>query len=802
MRKRLKKLREKLFSLKENLSNSIIYFAYYHLPIKKNLVFIESKGGEDLAGNMLRIAQELSKPEYGGLKIVFHVNRPHKKKVKALLKTYGIAAYKLAHRRVSVGVAMERARFLFTDADLPKYYVKRPGQVLVNTWHGTPQKHMGRRNQSERVSVGTLQRMDMVSDYLVYPSRYMGEVMMGDYMIANLSKAKLLWEGYPRNCVFFDEERRRELTGKLGLDGKRVYVYMPTYRGIWWKKDKAEQQDAVANYLFELDAKMADDQIMLVKLHLYGGEIDYSQYRHISPFPEGYETYDVLNTADCLITDYSSVFFDFANTGRKIILFAYDEEEYFVDRGVYFPLSELPFPNVKTVDGLLREMDAPKNYDDKAFLEKFCTYDRPDAVQRLCRHVVLGQQVCHEGTLSNGKENVLVFAGGMAKNGITTAVINLLKNVDKSKRNYYLVFRASDVRTALERLDIISDDIDYLVMDHPPCRTLAERRQSQKFSRSRDIDKPLCSRLKRLYTREFQSYYANADIAHLVQFDGYGIDVNLMYLLQPIHKVIMVHNDMCQEVRMRPGLQHAATLRLCYRGYDKVAVVSPDLIAPTEKIAGRGDNIVTVNNYHNTEEICRNAMLPVEMQPNTTVQCFRPGGVEELLQGEGPHFVSIGRFSWEKGHLMLLDSFERFWQEHPAATLLIIGGLGVLYEKTAAKARSLQCWRNVAVIRTIANPMPILKRCDLFILSSRYEGLPMTIKEADTLGVPVLVTTIPSIQQFAAQYGLYQVPTTADGLYRGMVDFTLGRIPVMGIDFEAYNKAAVEEFESLFEASN
>lgn len=74
----------------------------------------------------------------------------------------------------------------------------------------------------------------------------------------------------------------------------------------------------------------------------------------------------------------------------------------------------------------------------------------------------------------------------------------------------------------------------------------------------------------------------------------------------------------------------------------------------------------------------------------------------------------------------------------------------------------------------------------------------MTIKEADTLGVPVLVTTIPSIQEFAARYGLYQVPTTADGLYRGMVDFTLGRIPVMGIDFEAYNQAAVTEFESLF----
>lgn len=799
MKKRLIKIKEKLLSLKENLINSIIYFAYYHLPIKEDLVFIESKGGEDLAGNMLRIAQELAKLDYGRLRFIFHVNVPHEEKVKELLKTYGITCYKLVHSRVMIGLVMEQAKYLFTDADLPKYYVKRRSQILVNTWHGTPLKHMGRKNQSEKIGVGTLQRMNMVSDYLVYPSRYMGEVMMGDYMIANLSKAKILWEGYPRNCVFFDQKRRQEFIERLGLSGKRIYVYMPTYRGIWWKKNKTEQQKIVTHYLSELDAKMADDQIMLVKLHLYSGcKVDYSKYQHIRAFPEGYETYDILNTADCLITDYSSVFFDFANTRRKIILFAYDEEEYFADRGIYFPLSELPFPNVKTVESLLEEMDSPRDYDDQKFIEKFCTYDRPDAVQRLCRHVVLGQQVCTEGTLANGKENVLVFAGGLAKNGITTAVINLLKNVDGTKRNYYLVFRVADVRKTPERLDVIPDDVDYLAMDHSPFRTLTERWQSQKFSRNRDINVAYPSRLKRLYDREFQGYYANADIAHLVQFDGYGIDINLMYLHQSIHKIIVVHNDMCQEIKTK-SWQHGATLRLCYRGYDKVAVVSKDLIEPTAKIAGRLDNIVTVNNYHNTEEICYKATLPIEFQPSTTIQCFKPGGIEDLIRGEGPHFVSIGRFSGEKNHLMLLDSFNRFWREYPTATLIIIGGLGALYEKTATQARYLSCWKNVAIIRSIANPMPILKRCDLFILPSKYEGLPMTIKEADTLGIPVLTSTIPSVQCFAAQHDLYQVRTTVDGLYRGMVDFTLGRIPVMGIDFEAYNQTAVAEFESLFE---
>ena len=95
-----------------------------------------------------------------------------------------------------------------------------------------------------------------------------------------------------------------------------------------------------------------------------------------------------------LITDYSSVFFDFANTGRKIILFNYDEEDYQSYRGFYFPLSDLPFPKVTTIDELINELNCAKNYDDAGFLEKFCTYDNPDAAKNICRHIFLKEKVC------------------------------------------------------------------------------------------------------------------------------------------------------------------------------------------------------------------------------------------------------------------------------------------------------------------------------------------------------------------------------------------------------------------------
>lgn len=83
---------------------------------------------------------------------------------------------------------------------------------------------------------------------------------------------------------------------------------------------------------------------MFVKLHNYmNNAIDFSIYSHIKPFPDIYESYAFLSIADCLITDYSSVFFDFANTGRKIILFAYDKEDYLKQRGLYISLMNCLF---------------------------------------------------------------------------------------------------------------------------------------------------------------------------------------------------------------------------------------------------------------------------------------------------------------------------------------------------------------------------------------------------------------------------------------------------------------------------
>ncbi len=71
--------------------------------------------------------------------------------------------------------------------------------------------------------------------------------------------------------------------------------------------------------------------------------------------------------------------------------------------------------------------------------------------------------------------------------------------------------------------------------------------------------------------------------------------------------------------------------------------------------------------------------MPIEFQKDTEIFCPHPNGVNHILNSPGMKFITIGRFSPEKGHFRLIDAFEEFHKSYPDSSLIIIGGLGVLF---------------------------------------------------------------------------------------------------------------------------
>ena len=164
-------------------------------------------------------------------------------------------------------------------------------------------------------------------------------------------------------------------------------AFMPTYRG---EEQQQEQMREIKELLDSLDKQLSEKQLVYVNLHhkMEGG-IEYGRYRHIRRFPSVLDTYEVLCAADCLCTDYSSLMFDFAVTGRKIILYCPDLEEYQAARGIYLDMKELPFPKTKNCSELMEEFHTDKNYDDSKFLQTFCSYDDAANAERFCRSMFL-----------------------------------------------------------------------------------------------------------------------------------------------------------------------------------------------------------------------------------------------------------------------------------------------------------------------------------------------------------------------------------------------------------------------------
>lgn len=260
------------------------------------------------------------------------------------------------------------AHYLFNNVHFPMLFVKKEEQVYVNTWHGTPLKRIGKKAGHDALIVQNMQRDFLSADILVSPNPATTKVFEQDFNICGLMKNGIDEIGYPRNEIFYDNRYRERERRKLGFEGKKVLFYMPTWR---------EYNDQIINFSREMEMlseRLGSEYLIYLKLHPLD-RFEKSELQNVRYMPEEYEVYEFLQCCDVLITDYSSVLFDFANTRRKIVLYQFDREDYYKDRGVYSNIQEkLCFPIAKTVSELAEFIqNGTVEYSD--FCSEFCPWD-------------------------------------------------------------------------------------------------------------------------------------------------------------------------------------------------------------------------------------------------------------------------------------------------------------------------------------------------------------------------------------------------------------------------------------------
>ncbi len=786
--------------------NRIAYYRYYKkMEVDENVILLESQHGDNLNGNIFYLLKELNKNNYG-LKVYVVVKENKIDSFSLLLNEYGINNFEFVKMFSKKYYRLcASAKYLVNDTSFLPFFIKKKGQVCLNTWHGTPFKTLGRSDNTDYYNLGNVQRNFIFSDYLLYPNEYTKKRMVEDYMLENTAESEIVLSGYPRNSVFFTDNNSSKQKIKtfmaqkkgVNIDNKKLIAYMPTWRGNLSNKDE-DQEDITYSILREIDRKLSDDQIMFVNLHPFVADsINYDDFKHIYPFVQGIETYDFLNTCDILVTDYSSVFFDFAITKKKIVLFAYDEEEYFRDRGVYFSFKDLPFTMCKTVDELMKELSLPKNYDDAQFIQQFCPLDSIDVSRKLLDLFIQGKKsdLQIEKMKDNGKKKVLIYVGNLAKNGITSAVMSLLRNVDLDKYNYYITFSARRIEGNEAVIKNLDKRIKYIPLSGKMNATLWQKFVLKAYRRMKLPQSTLENMFDELYLHEIRRCYYNVYFDNVVQYNGYEYKRQLMFGRFRGNKIIFVHNDMLGETNTKNN-QHLPTIRYAYSHYNKVAIVSEDIRNSTVKISGNPDNIYLVENTIDYKGIQTKAKLDVTFDDDTE-STIALDDLKVILSSPNKKFITVGRFSPEKGHRRLIDSFYRLWQEHKDIYLIIVGGLGVKYQETLEYAKNLPCKDHIVLIKSLSNPYTVLSRCDYFVLSSFYEGLGLVLLEANIVGLPIMSTDITGPRNFMLKNGGYLCENSDEGIYDGMAKMLKGEIKPISINYEDYNKKAVEEFESI-----
>lgn len=795
--------------LKKMLRGNFSYFynlSYQEYIKKVNInykyILIEPQQGRTINGSMFYIIKELtSNKKYSDYMVYVALKEeaiPSAKKILNHNKIENIQIVKYLSREYYKLLAS--SKYLMTDTSFPSCFIKRDKQVILNTWHGTPLKCLGKKSKSDYHSIGNVQKNFIVSDYLLYPNEYTKKHLIDDYMLENICDAKVILTGYPRNTAFLDEKSRNIIRRELKLDDKEILVYMPTWRECKTREEIEENAEIITTQLIQLESELKENQVLFINLHpLDRKSINFELFDKIKQFPEEYETYQLLNIADCLITDYSSVFFDFAITKRKIILFTYDEEKYLSTRGLYFDFNELPFTKVHTVKELVNAINEEKKYDEGNFIQKYCSYDNIDTTKKICETVILNKtnDLKIENIKNNQKENILLYVGNLAKNGITSSIKNLLSNIDTDEKNYYLTFSTNKIGNNKEQLLTFPEGVKYIATTGKTNMSIPQKIKFILFKNDLISINRFKNTVNEVYQYEIKRLYGNIKFDSVIQFCGYEYKKILFYSVFDCNTAIYVHSDMENEIKTRQ-IQHNRTLQYAYNAYKKVVVVNEDLIESTSNISKRKDNIYVANNIINYKNVIESSKVSEvsfdeDTQSNITLEKLN----EILEDNTKKKFITIGRFSPEKGHDRLIKAFNKLYNENPNIYLIIIGGAGKKYDETLELINNIEAKENIIAIRSVSNPYVILKKCDYFVLSSYYEGFGIVIAEADILAKPVISTDVIGPRGFIKENNGTLVENNEQGLYNGMKKMLENKIKCMKVNYKKYNENAIKEFYKI-----
>ena len=361
----LNKLKKIIYTITFKIINQIFVIIF---PLKQNKILLLSDVRGVLGGNLQFVYDKIKNSKAYEIKIIFKADRSIKRTLKQNIEL-------IYHLSISKYILLD-------DASHSVALMKvREGQEVCQLWHASGAfKTFGySRNDRE------IKNQNDIWHYKYTKAFVSSENIRECYAEGfGIPLENVIAAGTPRTDVFFDEKlkskTKKEILNKYpALKDKKIILFAPTYRGTSVSQATYDFDAIDYKFLYE---NLKDEYIFIFKWHpaIYWNIKD-SLQKELSDMSDFYYDFssdrdinDLLFIADILITDYSSVLFDWALLKKPIIYFVYDLYSYIVERGFYFKFSDYLYgPVIKTEDELVNAIKNAKfdNKKNQRFIKQF-----------------------------------------------------------------------------------------------------------------------------------------------------------------------------------------------------------------------------------------------------------------------------------------------------------------------------------------------------------------------------------------------------------------------------------------------
>ena len=781
----------------KRLHNLVNYTEYYeHLTIENKTILYESYHGASISCNPYALFKTLILDQrFEGFKHIWVIN--DKSKIPNSLTSNKNVIF-IRRDTDKYMRYLASAKYLINNTSFPVYYIRKEEQIYLNTWHGTPIKTLGKDVKADFMAHKNQTRNFLQASHLISPNEYTSEILLNSYDIKDTFSGVFATVGYPRQDLMLNISKNdKEVIQKdLNIDiNKKTVLYAPTWRGT------------VANAVFDVDKlvsdivkmKEIDDIQILFRGHYMVEEKLANLQIDITVVPASIDSNSLLSIVDVLVTDYSSICFDFMALAKPIVYYVYDREKYEEERGLYFDLEELGGEICYTSDELKKSLNILMEKEDisetqKKAQKKFSFYDDGMATKRVVDLIFFDKKEDINIYKKVEKESILLYGGPLMANGITTSFINLANHINKDKYSVTLIIDplsivSDDLR--MEQFNKFNSDIKILPRVGQLLRTLEEAWVLKQFNNNMNLhSEEQWNLYESLHKRELKRVIGYGTYNHIINFEGYTVfwsSLMGMKLNKSQTNAIYQHNDLFGEWNMKHYyLEQTFNL---YRFYDKFVSVSKatkdyNRVNLSKIFSLEEDKFVYCDNLQNPETILAKSKDELEVLKDNKI--FEKGKV----------FINIGRLSPEKGHKKLIYAFQKVLKKYPDARLINLGD-GVLKDEINTLIDELTLTNKIFFLGQRSNPYAYLNKADCFILSSDHEGQPMTLFEALIVQKPIIATDIVGNRSVLLGRAGNLVENSIDGLAVGMLEFLEDKyLSDKKFDYEIYNQEALNMFYS------